>query len=287
MRCAKCEAENPDNARFCVECAAPFAQRCPSCHAENPASAKFCSQCASALNAGAPARPRPPSQTHPRGTSDIRVTANTGGDVDTSIDGERKTVTALFADINGSMELMEDIDPEEARAIFDPAHGLATARILLLVNYRPEYHHQWCNKTYYTQLRLDPLGTESADEMLAALLAAPALAAEAAGASRERPTVRSEAEDGRVRAQEGITALKHLVIERTAGNPFFMEEMVQALFEQGVLVRRSCGRGEARKAGMTFRQPYFTRSASLSSWAGAVGPGRIQDSRPRVAVVLN
>jgi len=48
--------------------------------------------------------------------------------------------------------------------------SLATARVLLLVNYRPEYHHQWGNKTYYTQLRLDPLGKESADEMLAALL---------------------------------------------------------------------------------------------------------------------
>jgi len=119
MRCAKCEAENPDNARFCVECAAPFAQRCPSCHAENPASAKFCSQCATALDAGAPARPGPPSQIRLRETSNIRVT--TSGNADPPSDGERKTVTALFADIKGSMELMEDLDPEEARAIVDPA----------------------------------------------------------------------------------------------------------------------------------------------------------------------
>ena len=48
--------------------------------------------------------------------------------------------------------------------------GLATARILLLVNYRPEYHHQWGSKTYYSQLRLDPLGKESAAEMLTALV---------------------------------------------------------------------------------------------------------------------
>ena len=119
MRCAKCEAENPDNARFCVECAAPFAQRCRSCHAENPASAKFCSQCATALNAGAPARPIPPSETGLRETSNNRVT--TSGHADSPTDGERKTVTALFADIKGSMELMEDLDPEEARAIVDPA----------------------------------------------------------------------------------------------------------------------------------------------------------------------
>src|SRR5262249_20495351 len=73
---------------------------------------------------------------------------------------------------------------------------------------RPEYHHQWSNKTYYTQLRLDPLGRESADEMLVELL----------GKGGE------------------LTQLKCLIIERTEGNPFFMEEMVQALLEQGVLV---------------------------------------------------
>ena len=50
------------------------------------------------------------------------------------------------------------------------ADSIGTARILLLFNYRPEYRHEWGNKTYYTQLRLDPLGKESADEMLSALL---------------------------------------------------------------------------------------------------------------------
>ena len=50
------------------------------------------------------------------------------------------------------------------------ADSIGTAKILLLVNYRPEYSHQWNSKTYYTQLRLDPLGAKSAEEMLAALL---------------------------------------------------------------------------------------------------------------------
>ena len=49
------------------------------------------------------------------------------------------------------------------------ADSIGTAKILLLINYRPEYSHQWNIKTYYTQLRLDPLGKESADEMLCAL----------------------------------------------------------------------------------------------------------------------
>ncbi len=97
------------------------------------------------------------------------------------------------------------------------ADSIGTAKILLLVNYRPEYSHQWNSKTYYTQLRLDPLGKESADAMLSALLG-----------------------DG-PRAGEGadLTALKRLIIEKTEGTPFFMEEMVQVLFDEGVLVRDS------------------------------------------------
>jgi class 3 adenylate cyclase/tetratricopeptide (TPR) repeat protein len=89
------------------------------------------------------------------------------------------------------------------------ADSLGTAKILLLANYRPEYSHKWNSKTYYTQLRLDPLGKESAEEMLAALLG-----------------------DG---AQLG--ALKRLIIDKTEGNPFFMEETVQVLFDEGALVR--------------------------------------------------
>jgi len=89
------------------------------------------------------------------------------------------------------------------------ADSIGTARILMLVNYRPEYSHQWNSKTYYTQLRLDPLGKESADEMLSALLG-----------------------DG-----AEVRPLKRLIIERTGGNPFFMEETVQVLLDEGALVR--------------------------------------------------
>ena len=89
------------------------------------------------------------------------------------------------------------------------ADSMGTAKILLLVNYRPQYSHQWGSKTYYTQLRLDPLGKESADEMLSTLLG-----------------------DG-----VEVTALKRVIIEKTEGNPFFMEETVQVLFDEGALVR--------------------------------------------------
>src|SRR6202521_3338271 len=97
------------------------------------------------------------------------------------------------------MVIFEDlhwIDDQTQELLNLLADSIGTARILLLVNYRPEYSHQWNSKTYYTQLRLDPLGKESADEMLSALL----------GDSAE------------------LAPIKRLIIERTEGNPFFMEE---------------------------------------------------------------
>ena len=110
------------------------------------------------------------------------------------------------------MLIIEDLHwiDEHTQALLNLlADSIATAKFLLLVNYRPEYTHQWNSKTYYTQLRLDPLAKESAEEMLSALLG-----------------------DGK-----DLIPLKRLIIERTEGTPFFMEEIVQALFEDGVLQR--------------------------------------------------
>jgi class 3 adenylate cyclase/tetratricopeptide (TPR) repeat protein len=112
MRCSKCGADNPERAKFCVECASPFARRCPSCDAENPQTAKFCLECAKPLE-GAGGKSQ---RVHDAG-SPIQVNTGTAD----SLEGERKTVTMLFADIKGSMELIEALDPEEARAIVDPA----------------------------------------------------------------------------------------------------------------------------------------------------------------------
>ncbi len=110
------------------------------------------------------------------------------------------------------MVIFEDlhwIDDETQAFLNLLADSIGTGKILLLVNYRPEYSHQWNSRTYYTQLRLDPLGKESADEMLSALLG-----------------------DG-----AELAALKKLIIEKTEGNPFFMEETVQVLLDEGALVR--------------------------------------------------
>src|SRR6185312_16900837 len=71
------------------------------------------------------------------------------------------------------MVIFEDLHwiDEQTQALLNLlADSIGTAKFLLLVNYRPEYSHQWSNKTYYTQLRLDPLGKESAEEMLTAMI---------------------------------------------------------------------------------------------------------------------
>ncbi len=110
MRCSKCDFENPDGMKFCGQCTAPLALVCPKCHFENPPGFKFCGQCTAALGP-ATAKPEP---------SRTSLTLRESDD-SAVLDGERKTVTVLFADIKGSMELIEDLDPEEARAIVDPA----------------------------------------------------------------------------------------------------------------------------------------------------------------------
>ena len=121
VRCSKCGAENPERAKFCVECASPFARRCLSCGAENPATAKFCLECSKPLVGAV-------SETQ-RSAQSANWTVQVGDrPTENYLEGERKTVTALFADIKGSTELMRDLDPEEARAIVDPVlHLMMTA----------------------------------------------------------------------------------------------------------------------------------------------------------------
>ena len=114
MTCSKCRTENAPDAKFCVECGESFKGRCPKCVLANPANAKFCQECGTSFGEAAE-----PKKTIGDGTTGIRISSqHPVGEIP---EGERKTVTALFADIKGSMELMEDLDPEEARAVVDPA----------------------------------------------------------------------------------------------------------------------------------------------------------------------
>jgi class 3 adenylate cyclase/predicted ATPase/tetratricopeptide (TPR) repeat protein len=108
--------------------------------------------------------------------------------------------------------------------------SIGTARILLLMNYRPEYRHEWGNKSYYTQLRLHPLGNDSAEAMLDALLSMPG---PGAGQVAFQPVAPADS----VAVPADLTSLKRLILAKTEGNPFFIEEMVQELFEDLVLTR--------------------------------------------------
>ena len=113
MRCGKCGTDNREGRRFCAECGAALAVKCTQCGASNEPGEKFCGGCGTALSATL--RTRVAGQ---EPAPALRVAQESDAPAP---DGERKIVTALFADIKGSMELMEDLDPEEARAIVDPA----------------------------------------------------------------------------------------------------------------------------------------------------------------------
>ena len=125
MRCQNCSAENPQGAKFCIQCATPFRPLCQKCGSENPPEARFCAQCAASLTGNPVAQPLNAAASPP--SSGTRVTLDSPEPQ--AIDGERKTVTALFADIKGSTELMHDLDPEEARAVVDPVLQLMMAAV--------------------------------------------------------------------------------------------------------------------------------------------------------------
>src|SRR5262245_21271691 len=124
-----------------------------------------------------------------------------------------RPVLAVFEDLHW-------IDGETQALLDGLVESLPAARLMLLVNYRPEYEHRWGSKTYYTQLRLDPLPPESAAELLQALLG----------------------------GDPSLQPLTRLLIERTEGNPFFLEESVRTLIETGALIG---GRGAYRLGGPT------------------------------------
>ena len=121
-----------------------------------------------------------------------------------------KRVLLRESQVQSLLVVFEDLHwlDTETQALLDSlVESLPTARILLLVNYRSEYQHGWGSKTFYTQVRLDPLPSVHADELLRALLG----------------------------DDPNLEPLKQLLIARTEGNPFFLEESVRTLVETGVL----------------------------------------------------
>ena len=119
MRCSNCGADNRETARFCDGCGEHLPEQCPSCGALAPAGVRLCGSCGAALSS------RQPPSAPAAATANLRCVQA----ADSPIDGERKTVTALFADITRSTELMRDLDPEDARAIVDPVLHLMIAAV--------------------------------------------------------------------------------------------------------------------------------------------------------------
>ncbi|SIT51016.1 conserved hypothetical protein [Paraburkholderia piptadeniae] len=147
---------------------------------------------------------------------DISEPASALADMDAQIRRSRtfEAITRLLVreSFNQPLELIfEDLqwlDGETEAFLAFLVDRLASARMLLLVNYRPEYQHGWGQKSYYTQLRLDPLDEREAQGLLTSLLG----------------------------DDPGLTPLKQLILDKTEGNPFFMEEVVQNLAEEKVLL---------------------------------------------------
>jgi predicted ATPase/class 3 adenylate cyclase len=122
MPCPSCGIENPEGLKFCNECGAPLQIRCPQCGFANQPRAKFCGECGTSLailSHGPPAPPQAPHLQAPHSYTPThlaeKILQSKG-----ALEGERKQVTVLFADLKGSMELLADRDPEEARQLLDP-----------------------------------------------------------------------------------------------------------------------------------------------------------------------
>ncbi len=119
MRCASCGSENPDGAKFCIECAAPLRKRCPSCGAENLPRAKFCGECATPLTGQSSIQGlessvplHQPSTLPPQSPNARFQTLDSGRS-----EAERRQLTVLFCDLVGSTALSAQLDPEELREV--------------------------------------------------------------------------------------------------------------------------------------------------------------------------
>src|SRR5215468_5644344 len=106
MRCAACGHENRDTAKFCLGCGTRFSVTCAGCRAQLPQGASFCDECGTPVTVGKGERREPRSYT-PKHLAEKILTSRS------ALEGERKQVTVLFADVKGSMELAEQVDPEE------------------------------------------------------------------------------------------------------------------------------------------------------------------------------
>src|SRR3989475_8348425 len=174
MRCPRCQHDNPPSMKFCGECGARLAAVCPACGAANAPTQKFCGECGAPLAHGTSAATSPtPDSYTPKHLAEKIINSKA------ALEGERKQVTVLFADLKGSMELLADRDPEEARKILDPILRLmmdAVHRYEGTVNQvmgdgimalfgAPLAHEDHAVRACYAALRMQESMTRYADEV--------------------------------------------------------------------------------------------------------------------------
>jgi len=118
MKCPKCQYENPDSAKFCIECGDPMEFHCPKCGIITPRKGNFCLECGHKLKSppkGPPITYDEPQSYTPKHLADKILTTRS------SIEGERKLVTVFFADVANYTSVSEKLDPEEVHQIMDGA----------------------------------------------------------------------------------------------------------------------------------------------------------------------
>ncbi len=119
MQCPQCQTENKGDSLFCEQCGSRLEAICPSCGSASGPDAKFCRKCGQNLSGANGASPvSPPEFASPK-TYTPKYLAERILTSKASLEGERKQVTVLFADLKGSMELLADRDPEDARGLLD------------------------------------------------------------------------------------------------------------------------------------------------------------------------
>jgi hypothetical protein len=130
VKCPRCQHENRSGAKFCEECAIPLARTCSNCGGQLSTTAKFCPECAHPVAGLTPGgRFAAPESYTPKHLAEKILTSKS------ALEGERKQVTVMFADLKGSMELLADRYPEEARTILDPV----LERMMVKPQRRPFY----------------------------------------------------------------------------------------------------------------------------------------------------
>ncbi len=175
MQCPRCRHENPPRAKFCEECAAPLTRTCASCNNPVAPTAKFCPECGHPVSVAAAPQPRfaSPEAYTPKHLAERILTSKA------TLEGERKQVTVLFADMKSSMELLADRDPEEARKLLDPLLELMMSAVhhyegtvnqvmgdgIMALFGAPLAHEDHAVRACYAALRMQEAARRYAEEM--------------------------------------------------------------------------------------------------------------------------